>query len=91
MQRLAVATIMSRAHGDVPFCLCGPPGTGKTLTLVESILHVHAARPTARILVAASIEPSSNAKRFRTEFDANATIAVAASATTRHVAIAATA
>ena len=59
VQRLAVATILSRAHGDVPFCLCGPPGTGKTLTLVESILHVHAARPTARILVAASIEPYS--------------------------------
>ena len=39
-QRLAVASVMSRAGGDMPFALFGPPGTGKTVTLVECALQV---------------------------------------------------
>lgn len=39
-QRLAVASVMSRAGADMPFALFGPPGTGKTVTLVECALQV---------------------------------------------------
>ena len=39
-QRLAVASVMSRAGVDMPFALFGPPGTGKTVTLVECALQV---------------------------------------------------
>ncbi|KAK9834613.1 hypothetical protein WJX74_005750 [Apatococcus lobatus] len=52
-QRLAVASVMSRAGGDMPFALFGPPGTGKTVTLVECALQLLKTEHHARLLLCA--------------------------------------
>ncbi|KAK9861577.1 hypothetical protein WJX84_004241 [Apatococcus fuscideae] len=52
-QRLAVASVMARAGGNMPFALFGPPGTGKTITLVECALQLLKTEPGARLLLCA--------------------------------------
>ncbi|KAG8954837.1 hypothetical protein FRC04_010319 [Tulasnella sp. 424] len=54
----AVASIVNRPAGAVPFVIWGPPGTGKTITVVEAIRQVLAKNPNARILACA---PSNSA------------------------------
>ncbi|KAJ7598461.1 P-loop containing nucleoside triphosphate hydrolase protein [Mycena floridula] len=57
-QARAVASIVNRAPGSIPFVVFGPPGTGKTVTIVESILQLLAKDPNSRILACA---PSNSA------------------------------
>ncbi|KAG8929264.1 hypothetical protein FRC01_004611 [Tulasnella sp. 417] len=54
----AVAAIVNRPAGAVPFVIWGPPGTGKTITVVEAIRQVLRKNPNARILACA---PSNSA------------------------------
>ncbi|TDL24428.1 P-loop containing nucleoside triphosphate hydrolase protein [Rickenella mellea] len=57
-QLAAVAAIVHRPPGSVPFVVFGPPGTGKTVTMVEAIRQVLYSNPNARILACA---PSNSA------------------------------
>ncbi|KAG9044287.1 hypothetical protein FS837_008417 [Tulasnella sp. UAMH 9824] len=57
-QLQAVAAILNRPAGAVPFVIWGPPGTGKTITVVEAIRQVLRENPNARILACA---PSNSA------------------------------
>ncbi|TDL24456.1 P-loop containing nucleoside triphosphate hydrolase protein [Rickenella mellea] len=57
-QLQAVAAILHRPRGSVPFVVFGPPGTGKTVTVVEAIKQVLLADPKARVLACA---PSNSA------------------------------
>ncbi|EIN09075.1 P-loop containing nucleoside triphosphate hydrolase protein [Punctularia strigosozonata HHB-11173 SS5] len=52
-QLQAVATILHRPAGSVPFVIFGPPGTGKSVTVVESIKQLLIANDACRILVCA--------------------------------------
>ncbi|KAI0093451.1 P-loop containing nucleoside triphosphate hydrolase protein [Irpex rosettiformis] len=54
----AVAAIVTRPEGSVPFVVFGPPGTGKTVTIVEAIRQLIQTKPTTRILACA---PSNSA------------------------------
>ncbi|KAI0093452.1 P-loop containing nucleoside triphosphate hydrolase protein [Irpex rosettiformis] len=54
----AVAAILTRPEGSVPFVVFGPPGTGKTVTIVEAIRQLVQTKPTTRILACA---PSNSA------------------------------
>ncbi|KAG8853758.1 hypothetical protein FRB96_008013 [Tulasnella sp. 330] len=50
----AVAAILARSPGSVPFIVFGPPGTGKTVTIIEAIFQLVARDPKIRILACAS-------------------------------------
>ncbi|KAI5120593.1 hypothetical protein M0805_008071 [Coniferiporia weirii] len=54
----AVAAILYRLPGSVPFIVYGPPGTGKTVTIVEAMRQIILADPNAYILACA---PSNSA------------------------------
>ncbi|KAG8853759.1 hypothetical protein FRB96_008014 [Tulasnella sp. 330] len=54
----AVAAILSRSPGSVPFIVFGPPGTGKTVTIVEAMSQLVALHPQIHILACA---PSNSA------------------------------
>ncbi|KAI0693032.1 P-loop containing nucleoside triphosphate hydrolase protein [Cytidiella melzeri] len=54
----AVAAIVDRPAGSVPFVVFGPPGTGKTVTIVEAIRQLVQTKPGTRILACA---PSNSA------------------------------
>ncbi|KAL0574390.1 hypothetical protein V5O48_007565 [Marasmius crinis-equi] len=69
----AVASILYRPRGSVPFIIFGPPGTGKTSTMVESILQVLQKNPTSRILVCTPSNSSADLiiTRLRDSLDTN--------------------
>ncbi|KAI0344524.1 P-loop containing nucleoside triphosphate hydrolase protein [Trametopsis cervina] len=54
----AVAAIVERPAGSVPYVVYGPPGTGKTVTIVEAIRQLIQTKPNARVLACA---PSNSA------------------------------
>ncbi|KAI0344525.1 P-loop containing nucleoside triphosphate hydrolase protein [Trametopsis cervina] len=54
----AIAAIVNRPAGSVPFVVFGPPGTGKTVTIVEAIRQLVQTKPATRILACA---PSNSA------------------------------
>ncbi|XP_070758397.1 putative helicase mov-10-B.1 [Enoplosus armatus] len=57
-QQAAVQRIIAGSSKPAPHLVFGPPGTGKTITLVEAMIQVNKADPTARILACA---PSNSA------------------------------
>ncbi|KAG8956456.1 hypothetical protein FRC03_010834 [Tulasnella sp. 419] len=53
-QLTAIACILNRPPGSMPFIITGPPGTGKTIIIVEAIRQLLHRDPASRILVCAS-------------------------------------
>ena len=73
-QQKAVAAVLERQYGTVPYLVSGPPGTGKTSTIVEMVLQIVYPRHRAlgtHLLVCTPSQSSADtiARRLRSHFN----------------------
>ncbi|KAF7633068.1 hypothetical protein Mgra_00007562 [Meloidogyne graminicola] len=64
-QKIAIHSIVSGLHENLPYILFGPPGTGKTVTLVESVRLICENNKMSRILICTPSNTAADAFTLR--------------------------